>query len=144
MMMKLFRDKKGVSPVVSAVIMILVVMIGMSALFAFFVNYSRDFQMGSGSAVLESMTAEDVWFTSSDAVVIWVYNYGKVDVTVTDVYVDSNAVVFAPEELTIVVGAHGQIVVYSLAEQPFEIGVSYSFKIVTDRGTSFEGTYTWQ
>jgi flagellin-like protein len=139
-MMKLFSDKKGVSPVVSAVIMILIVMIGMSALFAFFVNYSRDFQLGSGSAVLESLTVEDVWFKSSGNVVeLWVYNFGKVDVTITDVYVDSNAVVFTPDDLTIGVGEHGKFDVVS----SFDSGVSYRFKIVTERGTSFEGTFTW-
>ncbi len=138
-MRKLFSDKKGVSPVVSAVIMILIVMIGMSALFAFFVNYSRDFQMGSGSAVLESLTVEDLWFRNSSTVEIWVYNFGKVDVTITNVYVDSNAVVFTSNDLTIGVGEHGKFDVTS----SFDSGVSYRFKIVTERGTSFEGTYTW-
>jgi len=137
-MMRLFRDKRGVSPVVSAVIMILVVMIGMSALFAFFVTYARDFQMGSGSAVLESMTVEDVWFKNSTSVELWVYNFGKVNVTITDVYVDSNSV--AKLDLTVAVGEHGQIDVTS----SFEHDESYGFKIVTARGTSFEGTYTWK
>ena len=141
--MKIVSNKKGVSPVVSAVIMILIVMIGMSALFAFFVNYSRDFQLGSGSAVLESMTVEDLWFENSTSVAIWVYNFGKVNVTITDVYVDGNAVLFTharvPDDLTIGVGEHGRIVVTS----SFAAGVSYMFKIVTARGTSFEGTYTW-
>ena len=136
-MMKLFRDKRGVSPVVSAVIMILVVMIGMSALFVFFVTYARDFQMGSGSAVLESMTVEDVWFKNSTSVELWVYNFGKVNVTITDVYVDSNSV--AKPDLTVAVGEHEKIDVTS----SFDPGVSYRFKIVTARGTYFEGTYTW-
>jgi FlaG/FlaF family flagellin (archaellin) len=143
MMMRYCRNKRGVSPVISAVIMMLVVMIGMSALFAFFVNYSRDFQEGSGSAVFESMTVEDIWFTSSDATVLWVYNFGKVDLTISSVYVDSNAVTFTPNDLTIAAGGHGKIVVYSLTTNRFVSGNSYLFKIVTERGTSFEGVYTW-
>ncbi|MFA5365205.1 MAG: hypothetical protein WC325_08510 [Candidatus Bathyarchaeia archaeon] len=142
-MIRLSRNKRGVSPVISAVIMMLVVMIGMSALFAFFVSYSKDFQEGSGSAVLESMTLDDVWFTSPDATVIWVYNFGKVDLTISSVYIDSNAVTFTPADQTIAVGGHGKIVVYSLATNRFDTGNSYLFKIVTERGTSFEGVYTW-
>lgn len=138
-MNKFFSDKRGVSPVVSAVIMILVTMIGMSTLFAFFINYSRDFQLGSGSAVLESMTIEDVWFRNSNTVEIWVYNFGKVNLDITDVYVDSNAVLFAPNDLNIVIGEHEQLIVSS----SFVASGSYHFKIVTARGTSFEGTYTW-
>ena len=138
-MNKFFSNKRGVSPVVSAVIMILVVMIGMSTLFAFFINYSRDFQLGSGSAVLESMTVEDVWFRNSNTVEIWVYNFGKVNLKITDVYVDSSAVLFAPDDLHIAIGEHEQIIVSS----SFVASGRYHFKIVTTRGTSFEGTYTW-
>ena len=137
-MIKLFNNKRGVSPVVSAVIMILVVMISMSALFGFFVNYSRDFQTGSGGAVFESMTVEDVWFRDGNtAAEIWIYNFGKADLTITNVYVDNNAVDFSPTDLLIAVGEHRNITVSS----GFESG-TYQFKIVTARGTSFEGSYT--
>jgi hypothetical protein len=114
-------------------------MIGMSGLFAFFINYSRDFQLGSGSAVLESMTVEDVWFRNSNTVEIWIYNFGRVDLDITNVYVDSNAALFTPDDLNIAIGEHEQIIVSS----SFVASGSYRFKIVTARGTSFEGTYTW-
>jgi flagellin-like protein len=139
-MRRLFHDKRGVSPVVSAVIMILVVMISMSALFAFFVNYSRDFQSGSGGAVFESMTVEDLWFRNESAVEVWIYNFGKADLTITNVYVDGDQVVFSPNDLYIAVGEHGKITVSS----SFVLLSTYQFKIVTARGTSFEGSYTWQ
>ena len=141
-MIRLVRNKKGASPVVSAVIMMLVVMIGMSALFAFFASYSKDFQAGSGSAVLESMTVEDVWFRSQNTVEVVVYNFGKVDMTVTSIYVNDNPVAFSVADLpdgTVVVGENGKIVLESL----FMEGSSYQFRIVTGRGTSFEGIYTW-
>ena len=141
-MIRLFREKRGVSNVVSAMIMVLIVMIGMSGLFAFFVNYSRDFQMGSGSAIFESITVEDVWFRnlgSEKICEIWVYNYGKVDVTITDIYVESIRLGLS-EKLNVGVGGHGNLVVSSTT---FVEGGIYRFKIVTERGTSFEGTYTW-
>jgi FlaG/FlaF family flagellin (archaellin) len=142
-MKKLLKNKKGVSPVVSAVIMMLVVMIGMSALFAFFVNYAKDFQLGSGSSVLESMTVEDVWFKGEpNRVDVWVYNIGKVNFTITAIYVnDTIAAFLTPSSLPIGVGKHGSITVtpsFSIEE-----GDVCRFKLVTSRGTSFEGEYQW-
>jgi flagellin-like protein len=133
-MRKLFRNRRAVSPVVSTVLMILVVMVGMSLLFAFFVNYTRDYQTGSGSAVLESMVIEDVWFTSPTQV--WVYNVGKVSLTITSVYVDDHLA--GSPNIEIKTGQHEMITV----------GSAYSgctIKIVTARGSTFEGTYySWQ
>jgi flagellin-like protein len=135
-MRKLFRSRRAVSPVVSAVLMILVVMIGMSLLFAFFVNYTRDFQTGSGSAVLESMTIEDVWFKSPSEVEVWVYNVGKVNFTITSVYVDDQ---FAGSfNLEVSPGKHGNLTIN------FAFDSSPHFKIVTARGSAFEGEYAWQ
>ena len=87
-MNRLLRNRRALSPVIAAVIMILVTTVGMSVLFAFFVNYTREYQLGSGSAVLESFVIEDVWIKSSDTVEIWVYNVGEVDLSVTYVYIN--------------------------------------------------------
>jgi FlaG/FlaF family flagellin (archaellin) len=156
-MKKLFRSRRALSPVVSAVLMMLVVMIGMSLLFGFFVNYAGDFQRGSGSAVLESMVVEDVHFVDSRAE-IWVYNVGKVAFNISSVYVNGALVSNPPSLLEVTYkgtditplpnevrdGAHGQIRVASATYQ-FSRGSSYTFKIVTERGSSFEVTevYPW-
>ena len=132
-MMRLFRSRRAVSPVLSTVLMILVVMVGMSLLFAFFVNYTRDFQTGSGSAVLESMTVEDVWFTNPNGPQVWVYNVGKVSLTITSVYVDDQ--LDSSPNIEIKTGQH----------QPITVGSAYSgctIKIVTARGSAFEGSYS--
>ena len=135
-MRKLFRSRRAVSPVVSTVLMILVVMVGMSLLFAFFVNYAHDFQVGSGSAVLESMTVEDVWFKGSTAEV-WIYNVGKVNFTITSVYVNDQFVV--NPNLEIAPGQHGNITIASAYSG------NCTIKIVTARGSAFEGRYySWQ
>ena len=132
-MMRLFRNRRAVSPVLSTVLMILVVITGMSLLFAFFVNYTRDFQTGSGSAVLESMTVEDVWFTNPNGPQVWVYNVGKVSLTITSVYVDDQ--LDSSPNIEIKTGQH----------QPITVGSAYSgctIKIVTARGSAFEGSYS--
>jgi FlaG/FlaF family flagellin (archaellin) len=142
-MRKLFRSRRAVSPVVSTVLMMLVVMVGMSLLFAFFVNYAHDFQVGSGSAVLESMTVEDVWFRDSTHVEIWVYNLGKVDFEITTIYVNgTQAVAPKPLSLPVLIGKHGSITVTpSISLTPGDV---CSFKIITARGSAFEGEYKWQ
>src|SRR3990170_9001451 len=142
-MKQLLRSKRAVSPVLSAVLMILIVVTGMSLLFGFFVNYTRDFQLGSGSAVLESMTVEDVWFKSSaNEAEVWVYNFGKVDSTITSVYVDDKLAGLKPgSDVEITVGEHGKLMVLYNGFQRYHI---YTFKIVTNRGTALEGRYVWQ
>ena len=149
-MKRMLRNKKAVSPVVSAVIMMLIVMIGMSALFGFFVNYAADFQLGSGSSVRESMTVEDVNFVPVGRAQIWVYNVGRVDFKISTIYVNDSLFTPILDQViyngrvivtngSIPLGAHVEISVYNL---PGGEGDSYTFKIVTERGTSFEGVYT--
>jgi len=150
-MRRLFRNKRAVSTVMGAVMMILVVAIGMSMLFAFFINYTRDFQTGSGSSVLESMTIEDVWFKTSNSIEIWVYNLGKVDSNITAVYLNGLSVSYnvnaiyldgEPVDYTVAnpnlpVGAHTNIKVsFSWDENSI-----YGFKLTTKRGSAFEGKY---
>jgi flagellin-like protein len=134
-MRKLLSNRRGVSPVVSTVLMILVVMVGMSMLFAFFVNYTRDFQTGSGSAVLESLVIEDV-SSGFGGAQVWVYNVGKVSFTVTSVYVNDQF--DGNPNLEIAPGQHGMITISASSGS-----MSVLIKIVTARGSAFEGRYSW-
>lgn len=141
-MKKLSKSRKAVSPVVSTVLMVLIVMAGMTILFAFIGAYAESFQSGSGSTVLESLTVEDAWFNPSPTdhnLYIWVYNVGKVDFQIGSVYVngtkasssvyDSDGVIKIGEHVRVFVG-------------PWQDGNSYALKIVTMRGAGFEGTYS--
>ena len=59
---RLLRNRRALSPVFSTILLIVIVVIGMTVAFAFFVNYVRDYQTGSGSSVLEAAQIEDVSF----------------------------------------------------------------------------------
>lgn len=143
---KLFKNEKGVSPVISTVLMILVVMVGMSLLFAFLATYTMNFHSGSGSSVLESMTIEDAWFKNTDNTFhLWVYNVGKVDFTINSIYVNGTKVTPTMSDSSnnpinsntpIQINKHVQI---SLAQ--WQLGDNYNLKIVTGRGSAFEGNY---
>jgi flagellin-like protein len=136
-MRRLYKNKKAVSPVIATVLMILVVMAGMTLLFAFVGAYAQNFQAGTGSSVLESLSVEDVWFNGNTAQV-WVLNIGKVDTKINSVYVNGTMAVFTAEPASVASGGHSKIIVTSLFAGD---GNSYTLKIVTERGSAFEGTY---
>jgi hypothetical protein len=140
---KLCRNRKGVSTVIATILMIMIVMIGMSILFGSLIVYSENFQKGRGSSVLESITVEDVYFMGPDNVQLSIFNTGKVDLKITNVYINGQmATLTPPTPLTIKVGEHKELSVIP-SGVTFIRNTGYSFKIVTERGTGFEGTYIW-
>jgi hypothetical protein len=135
--------------------MILVVVIAMSLLFAYFVNYATEFQLGSGSSVLESIVVEDVWFKNSTSIELNVYNVGKVDSTIRSIYVNDlpvppvkvNIVYFHGKQATgavwnqtIPAGGHANLTV-TLFSPDWNSHDFYDIKLVTTRGSDFEGRY---
>ncbi len=96
-MIRIFRNRKAVSPVIATILMILVVMVGMSIAFSYVVVYANNYKAGAGSSVLESLTVEDVWVQGS-TVQVTVYNSATkanigydVNLQVTSIYVDGAA-----------------------------------------------------
>jgi len=141
-MRKLRRNKKAVSNVIGTILMILVVTIGMSIMFSFFVTFVKNYQTGSGSSVMELVSIEDVWFrfNTGGNVTVWLYNYGKVDVTVSAFYVNGVSVNF--NSMTIPVGEHMSATVQVNNGNEWIPGTTYDFKFVTQRGSVFESDYT--
>jgi hypothetical protein len=110
----------------------------MSVAFAFFVNYVRDYQAGSGSSVLEAAEIEDVWFRKEDySIEIWLYNYGKIDTKISSVYV--NSLLVDSTSTVIQIGKHGELIVY--LPTPWAPNTSYHIRIISERGSAFEGEY---
>jgi flagellin-like protein len=151
-MHKLFKSKKAVSPVIASVLMILVVMIGMTLLFAYLTTYTAGFQAGIGSSVLESITVEDIWLNSTAGshsyadghAKIWVYNTGEIDLTINAIYVNGLSLTNGTSNfnfnIQVKVGEHVPIVA-NYSSTWVSNGV-YDFKISTQRGSNFETKYT--
>jgi hypothetical protein len=151
-MRKLYRNKKGLSTVISTILMIMVVMVGMSVAFAYVAVYAQNYKAGIGSSVLESMTIEDVWITGQHTVQLTVYNTGtktnlgtdaNVDLTVATIYVNGSALTNPSSTMNfnqlIPAGNHVEIV--GQWSEAFQSGNTYDFKIVTIRGSNFEVQY---
>jgi flagellin-like protein len=144
-MKKLFRNRKAVSPVIATVLMIMVTMAGMTILFGFVISYSDSYKAGIGSSIKESLTIEDVWFRGS-TVEIWIYNVGKLPVTVKAIYVNGlnlGVTSFDGNTVTNALNINGEIPLNGHVK----VIATYSgsspivFKIATERGSTFEQSY---
>jgi len=138
--------------------MIVVVMVGMTILFAYVAVYAQNYQAGTGSSILESMTIEDVWITSPQTVQLTVYNTGtatnlgtNIDLTVVAIYVNNTALTTSSAtgiNFNVAVGAGDHITIDGYLQpvgNPVEIfqpGSTYDFRVVTMRGSSFQTLYT--
>jgi FlaG/FlaF family flagellin (archaellin) len=152
-MRKNYRNKKGLSTVISTILMIMVVMIGMTILFSFVDVYADNYKAGIGSSVLESITISDTWLKSGNTVELWIYNVGSVPVTVEAIYVNnapldvtsftvnSNTII-SPNSLNIKgyipINGQADVVATYAGQRP---NSPIIFKIATERGSIFEQSY---
>lgn len=140
------RKSRGISPIFSNILLILIIVLGMSFAFAYLTGYVTDFQLGQGSAIMELLEFEDVWFRNKTQIDVTLYNYGKADVTVLSVYLDGLQANFdngdTDDFLALAIEEHGSIRIYP--PHPLEENIVYKIKIriVTERGSAFDGQFT--
>jgi FlaG/FlaF family flagellin (archaellin) len=138
------RPKRGLTPIFSNILLILIIVLGMSVTFAFLTGYVTDFQLGQGSAVMELLEFEDVWFQQTDQINVTLYNYGKIDVKVLAVYLDGLQANFTNRDsddfLTLAMGGHDSIQISP--PHPLDVTTAYKLRIVTERGSAFDGQFT--
>ncbi len=133
---------------IATVLMMMIVMVGMSLVFAFVTVYTQNYQNGVGSSVFESLTIEHVWFGAaglaySNEVTLWVYNSGEIDATVNAIYINGAAATNGSSSfnynIPVRVGQHIPITV----QGPYwQSNVTYQFKVTTLRGSTFEESFT--
>jgi flagellin-like protein len=137
------RKRRGISPIFSNILLILIIVLGMSFAFAFLTGYVTDFQLGQGSAIMELIEFEDVWFRSKTRIDVTLYNYGKADVKVLSVYLDGLQANFNNTNndifLTLAMGEHGSIRI--TPPHPLFVNTVYKLRIVTERGSAFDGQF---
>lgn len=128
---RLLRDKKGVTPVLSNVLLMAIAVAGMMiAITATYVitNNLRE-TMG------ERFIVEDVWFKAGNEIAIYVRNIGKMPIEVVAVYVNYTSKSFT--ELELGMESHGWVnATYSWSSDSI-----YNIKVVTTRGTQVVDYY---
>jgi hypothetical protein len=127
---RLLKNKLGVTPVLSNVLLTVVAVAAMSlAASATYVITNNMHQIMG-----ERVTAEDVWF-NSNRISIYLRNTGKVAIEVSSVYVNSTSYSFIP--FTLEVGGHGWLNVTC----NWKADTLYHINVVTSRGTKIVDYY---
>ena len=124
MVRKLSRNRRGITPVLSSLLLTVIAVAGMSiAITATYVITD-----GLHDNMGERFIVENVWFTSGK-VSLYVRNVGRVSIKVAAVYVNRTDQLFTSLELE--QGKHGWLnVTYSWSADSV-----YEIKVVTRRGT---------
>jgi hypothetical protein len=130
MLRRLSRNKLGVTPVLSNVLLTVVAVAAMSLAASATYVITNNMHQIMGERVI----AEDVWFTP-DHISIYLRNTGKVDVEVSTVYVNFTSISFTP--FTLEVGEHGWLNVTYY----WNADTLYHINVVTSRGTKIVDYY---
>jgi hypothetical protein len=127
---KLFRNKHAITPVLSSLLLTVITVAAMSlaATAAYVISGNLHQTMG------ERFIVEDVWFNRG-SIDIYLRNVGKVDLTVSSVYV--NFTLQSTSSFILQIGQHGWLNV----SYRWSSGKVYHINIVTTRGTTVADYY---
>jgi hypothetical protein len=129
-MRKLSRNRRGVTPVLSSLLLTVIAVAGMS------IAISATYVITDGlhDSMSERLVVEDVWFTPSQ-VSLYLRNVGKISVEVVSVYVNRTDQSFTALELE--ENNHGWLHVSYI----WNADSVYEIKVVTQRGTNVVDYY---
>jgi len=130
MQRRFLNDKRGVTPVLSSLLLTVVAVAAMAiATTATYVitNNLRD-------TMSERVIIEDIWFNNQTHTIdVYVRNIGKTAIQVTAVYVNHTSQNFT-NSFTLEIGEHTWLNIY----EAWTTGTLYHIDIVTNRGTHVE------
>jgi flagellin-like protein len=131
-MRKLSRNRRGITPVLSSLLMMVIAVAGMSiAITATYVITD-----GLHDNMGERLIVEDVWFTPNQ-VSLYLRNVGKISIEVAAVYINRTDQSFTPLELE--QNKHGWLTV--TVDGGWSADSVYEIKVVTRRGTNVVDYY---
>ena len=130
-MRRVLRDRRGITPVLSNVLLMAIAVAGMSIAIAATYVITNNLRETMG----ERFVIEDVWFRTSGEISVYLRNTGKMPITVAAVYVNYTAQSFTSLELDI--GSHGWLNVTYV----WNSDSVYHIRVVTSRGTQVADYY---
>ncbi len=129
-MRKLSRNRRGITPVLSSLLLTVIAVAGMSIAITATYVITDELHESMG----ERLIVEDVWFTAGQ-ISLYLRNVGKVSINVAAVYVNRTDQSFTSLELE--QDKHGWLTVtYSWSADS-----AYEIKVVTRRGTKVVDYY---
>ena len=129
-MLKMWRDKRAITPVLSHVLLMVIAVAGMSIAITATYVITGNLRETMG----ERFIVEDVWFRSG-TIAIYLRNTGKMPIDVSAVYIDYTAQPFTHLHLEVV--EHGWLNVTFT----WTANMVYRLKIATTRGTQVADYY---
>ncbi len=134
------RKVRGITPVVSSLLMIVIVLAAFSIVWGVTNNWITRQRWETKMQMKERLLIEDVWFRRVDdtyLITIYVRNIGKIPVTIKEVYVDGKLFEMSPSSLSLALKEGGFINV-TKAGWTWSQNSTYRIKIKTERGTYVE------
>jgi Flp pilus assembly pilin Flp len=128
---RFLRDKKGVTPVLSNVLLMAIAVAGMMIAITATYVITDNLRETMG----ERFIVEDVWFKAGNEIAIYVRNIGKMPIEIVAVYVNYTLESFTKLELGI--ESHGWV----NAKHSWSSDSIYNIKVVTTRGTQVVDYY---
>jgi len=129
--MKIWKDVKAISPVLSNLLLIVIAVSAMTIATAATYVITTNLREAMG----ERFIIEDVWFKPGNEIAIYIRNTGKVSITIDAVYINGKAVQI--NDLNLEIGEHKWLnIMYTWSS-----GTAYYIKIVSKRGTEFADYY---
>jgi hypothetical protein len=96
-MKRMFRDKKGITPVLSNVLLMVIAVAGMSIAMTATYVITNNLKEIMG----ERFVVEDVWFQTPNTIAAYIRNVGKMAITISSVYVNNTLRSFSPLQLEV-------------------------------------------
>ena len=138
-----FRDKRGVSEIVANLIILLIISVAGSGLYAYSLNA---FSSSENSFQLQTSDREDraqerllittVWWNiTNDYMNVTVLNYGKIEVSIDTVYVDYTQVSTYTSGKGETITRGNIVSVEFTSSVPIVVGQTYEIIVVSERGS---------
>ena len=130
-MNRILRDKKGITPVLSNVLLMVIAVAGMSIAMTATYVITNNLKEIMG----ERFIVEDVWFKTDDTIAVYIRNVGKMAIEISAVYINYTSQPFS--SLHLEVNEHNWLnITYD-----WSAGSVYYINIVTRRGNQIANYY---
>lgn len=130
-MKKMFMDKRGITPVLSNILLMVIAVAGMSIAMTATYVITNNLKEIMG----ERFIVEDVWFKTDDTIAVYIRNVGKMAIEISAVYVNHTSRSFSSSRLE--VSEHNWLnITYD-----WSAGSVYHINIVTRKGNQIANYY---